>query len=327
MRVFVSWSGEASKHVAIALRNWLPLAVQTAEPWVSGEDIAPGERWAQVLGNQLDQTSIGILCVTPENRNSPWLLFEAGALGKSLSQSRVVPLLLGLTASDLIGPISQFQSLIADRDGIARLVKDLHKITATNVSDKQVEELFEVLWPRLESSFKGIPVPSSAPVELSDREMLKEILTSVRGLRVRPDERSIVAALGALQAEVRAQIAYAEEQERALTQRQAPLSFDRAIVPMRDRLERLARAIGALQVRDDIHSAALVSIYGVGDLLEAAKRLNDDLEIREYQIERDSGFADSDLYRCVQQDLAVMRRIMPLLAEASRQANQPERQE
>ena len=87
MRVFVSWSGERSREVAKAFRDWLPLVLHYAEPWVSDADIEAGERWAQSVAGELAASTFGVVCVTSENVNSPWVLFEAGALAKSLESS------------------------------------------------------------------------------------------------------------------------------------------------------------------------------------------------------------------------------------------------
>ena len=42
MRVFISWSGERSKVLAQALKEWLPLVLHNVEPWMSEVDIAAG---------------------------------------------------------------------------------------------------------------------------------------------------------------------------------------------------------------------------------------------------------------------------------------------
>ena len=34
MKVFISWSGQRSKTVALAFRDWLPLMFETIEPWM-----------------------------------------------------------------------------------------------------------------------------------------------------------------------------------------------------------------------------------------------------------------------------------------------------
>ncbi len=91
MKVFIPWSGEVSERVAIALREWLPLVVHEAEPYVSSEDIAKGKRWPMELGERLEEIGFGIICLTPSNLSSPWIHFEAGALSKSLDESQVAP--------------------------------------------------------------------------------------------------------------------------------------------------------------------------------------------------------------------------------------------
>ena len=66
--------------------------------------------------------------MTRENLNTPWLLFEAGALAKSMQDGRVVPLLLDLDFKEISGPLSQFQAKKADGTGIKELASSLDKI-------------------------------------------------------------------------------------------------------------------------------------------------------------------------------------------------------
>jgi hypothetical protein len=82
MKVFISWSGALSRALAVELREWLPMVVQQVDAWISTRDIDPGQRWALVLGQELEKSDFAIVCLTPDNRQSPWLLFEAGAVAR-----------------------------------------------------------------------------------------------------------------------------------------------------------------------------------------------------------------------------------------------------
>ena len=96
------------------------------ELFVSDKDIGPGERSMKVVESQLDGTSYGILVVTAENQSEAWLNLEAGALSKQVGRDeddvpRVVPLLVDIpNPYQLTGPISQFQAVRLDKDGIKR---------------------------------------------------------------------------------------------------------------------------------------------------------------------------------------------------------------
>src|SRR3569833_883872 len=106
MKIFTSWSGELSHKVAAHLKTWLEDVLQGSNVWVSSENIEKGSVWFSEVSDTLKDTSFGLLCVTRQNINAPWLLFEAGALSKGLSTNRVSPLLVDLTPSDLKPPLS-----------------------------------------------------------------------------------------------------------------------------------------------------------------------------------------------------------------------------
>ena len=80
MKVFLSWSGDVSQQVAIALHKWLPYVLQRVKPFLSSSDISAGENWVDLLAEELQNTNYGIICVTPYNIRKPWINFEAGAL-------------------------------------------------------------------------------------------------------------------------------------------------------------------------------------------------------------------------------------------------------
>ena len=158
---------------------------------MSDEDIAAGSRWLNEISKELVDAGVGILCITPENQASPWLLFEAGALSKTLDQTFVCPLLYGITAGQLTGPLTQFQTLVCDREGILRLLTNLNKALGSHqVAPADIEEIFEVWWPRLEARLVETPALQGATInKRSDAELLEEILTNTREQLRRENER------------------------------------------------------------------------------------------------------------------------------------------
>lgn len=110
MDVFISWSGERSRAAAEALRGWLPMIINALKPWLSSADIDKGTRWSTDVATRLEAAKVGILCLTPNNLHSDWILFEAGALSKTLENTFVCPFLIGLEPTDLEQPLAQFQA-------------------------------------------------------------------------------------------------------------------------------------------------------------------------------------------------------------------------
>lgn len=189
MKVFISWSGKRSKALAVALKDWLPLVLQYVEPWVSDKDISAGDRWAQAIAGELDSSNFGILCITPENISSEWILFEAGALSKSMLDAKVIPLLYGLELSDLGGPLSQFQALKVDEPGVLSLVKSINSVSDTKASDATVERLVPALWPDLKEKLDEIPDKEIDEKHMRPQtEILEDLVSQVRGLGSRLSE-------------------------------------------------------------------------------------------------------------------------------------------
>jgi hypothetical protein len=182
MRVFISWSGPRSRAVAEALRDWLPDVVQGVQPWLSSQDIDPGARWGTDIAAQLADTHYGVLCLTRESQNAPWLLFEAGALSKHLTIARVCPYLFEMRPADLQGPLAQFQALRADEQETLRLVHGINDARPLGrLSREQLDKAFKMWWPELEAKLKAVPPLSSRePETRSDRSILEEILLLVR---------------------------------------------------------------------------------------------------------------------------------------------------
>jgi hypothetical protein len=186
MKVFISWSGKRSKALANTLRDWLPMALQYVEPWVSDKDISAGDRWAQAIAGELEASNFGIICITPENLHSEWVLFESGALSKSMLDAKVIPLLYGLEISDLSGPLSQFQAQKLEESGIMEVVRSINKVSETKTSEQIIGQLVPALWPRLKEAVETIPDTEPSEKHMRPQhEILEELVTSVRGINSR----------------------------------------------------------------------------------------------------------------------------------------------
>ncbi|HEY2536511.1 MAG TPA: toll/interleukin-1 receptor domain-containing protein [Solirubrobacteraceae bacterium] len=191
MKIFVSWSGDKSRQVAVVLREWLPAVINSVEPFVSSKDIDPGTRWQMEVAGQLESTSYGIVCVTRDNQSAPWLNFEAGALAKVVETGRVVPLAVDLKPSDVTVPLGQFQAQPATEQGIREIVTSINSACASRLSDDLLERAFQKWWPDLSESLSEIeknstPGPARNSPRRSDRELLEEMLNTVRSLAQAP---------------------------------------------------------------------------------------------------------------------------------------------
>ncbi len=186
MKVFISWSGDRSRCVAQALRDWLPLVLHYVQPWMSQADIDAGDRWGQEVAKELEACNFGIICVTPENLNAPWLLFEAGALAKSMVGAKVIPLLYRLENSAISGPLTQFQAKKFDQTGLMEVIRSINLSASQPVPEERVKALFPALWPDFDTSIQGIPgMVTDDKLKRPQDEILEELVSSVRGLDAR----------------------------------------------------------------------------------------------------------------------------------------------
>ena len=183
MKVFISWSGPRSLELAEALKGWIRDVIQTAECFLSSEDIRAGQRWNSEINVWLAETDFGVLCVTPENIAAPWLNFEAGALAKKIGdESRVVPITLGFEPSRLDEPLKQFNGVEANKAGIKKFVQSLAEVSNSKVD---IERTFERWWPDLEERINSIPDPkdgAALPKPPDPEDVMSEILGVVKGI-------------------------------------------------------------------------------------------------------------------------------------------------
>jgi hypothetical protein len=191
MKIFISWSGERSHAVAQALRDWLPDVVQALEPWLSSTDIDAGTRWTTEIATKLEATSFGVLCLTRDNTNAPWVLFEAGALSKMLESSRVCPYVVDFELSELRPPLNQFHAVQATKGGTLVLLQSINRALGERaLSDGRLLNAFERYWPDLKTKLEALPADSENSEESrSDRVLLLEMLDLLKVVARRDEQR------------------------------------------------------------------------------------------------------------------------------------------
>ena len=173
-KIFISWSGELSKKLAEEVRLWLPGVLQFVKPYFTPSDIEKGTRWSTDIASELDSSSAGIICLTKDNINKPWILFEAGALSKNFGKSNVCTVLFNLDSSDLTGPLTSFQATKFDKTDFKKLLATINKLETAVLND-----VFEMWWPKLENKINEILKSQTSVTDnnvRSDRDLLEEIL-------------------------------------------------------------------------------------------------------------------------------------------------------
>ena len=154
-RIFVSWSGERSRSAALGLKSLLlDVLGESLDVFISA-NMEPGVVWVQELGRELEGSDFGILCLTQDNIQSSWLLFEAGAIAKNFGAARVVPYLID--DSVLTGPLSQFQHVRANHQGTLRLLESINALRETPTQLDRLRRRFDKWWADLEQTLANLP--------------------------------------------------------------------------------------------------------------------------------------------------------------------------
>ncbi len=195
MIVFISWHSDRSFAIAKALHDWLPKVVQTVKPFISSK-IEKGTSGLEKIREKLEESSFGIICLTPENRNSNWIHFEAGALSKLKDEARLWTVLYELKTTDIVAPLSQFQHTLASKGEIFSLIESINDNTSEKLDVALLRDTFEMWWPKLEEELEAVAkIPIGGDKEAraysdngdirSQKEIVEEILELVRGVNER----------------------------------------------------------------------------------------------------------------------------------------------
>ena len=157
MKILLVWSGIRSKETAEILSKWLPQVIQAVEPFLLS-DVEKGVRWRAWISDKLKDLKVAIICLTKENQNEPWVLFETGVL--SSSGVHVYPFFLDLESPNVEHPLTQFQHTLPNKQDIWRLMdainRRLEDANERPLSDWILSRAFENSWSYLKERLQEI---------------------------------------------------------------------------------------------------------------------------------------------------------------------------
>lgn len=188
MGVFISWSekGSQSHEVAKLLKEWLPRVIQKLPCFLSSHDIVAGASWLPELFSRLEESNLGIVCLTRASMARPWLTFEAGAIAKRLGEAKVCPLLIDLEKSDVEFPLAAFQLVNTSKEDIRRLLDTVNTaFPQLTLPKDELDEVFEIRWPTFEQRLETIlksAAKTQKPKPRGQAEIMEELLSLTRGI-------------------------------------------------------------------------------------------------------------------------------------------------
>jgi hypothetical protein len=187
----------------LALRNWLPAVLNYADPWVSSEDIDKGAVWNAELRAALDAACFGIICLTGENLEKPWIYFEAGAMSRTL-EKRVAPLLVGISKDEVKDPLAQFQLTAFEKEDVRKLVHSVNRASSPPIDDDRVNRQFDACWPglveavgKVRSTTVETPKQPAKAVAVAPPPLPPELVEIIKILAHHPDEEPSAADMAA----------------------------------------------------------------------------------------------------------------------------------
>ena len=168
--IFICWSRPRGGQLAELCRELLGSTIPALEDQIfTSPQIEKGARWFEEVLRQLETARVGIICLTPESLDSPWLHFEAGALLRGMHvatgaesgtpvQNRAFTFLFDVEPAALAGPLSQYQSTTANRADTRSMLLSIAAGMGTPWGPEQ-EKRFRAAWRRFEHGIDRLDIP------------------------------------------------------------------------------------------------------------------------------------------------------------------------
>jgi Domain of unknown function (DUF397) len=105
-----------------------------------------------------------------------------------VESSRVSPFLFGVTHTDLVGPLAQFQATLPELQDVTRLINSINHLSDQSIDKTRLDEAIQMWWPRLEERLQELSRQDALRTPRPQREVrdiVEEILEISRGLQRR----------------------------------------------------------------------------------------------------------------------------------------------
>lgn len=141
--IFISWSGDDSKEIALALKKVLEQKVFVGNSlccFVSDQNISSGTEWWNTVKTSLKSCKLGIICITKSNAIAPWIHYEAGAM--VAHNIPVIPLLFHCDFATLSAtPLNHNQAVqFYDEKKFLKMLCDIYdQLKYTGMSHEQIK--------------------------------------------------------------------------------------------------------------------------------------------------------------------------------------------
>ncbi len=157
MKLFLSWSKDESKQYANVFKEELPTLFPNTEIFMSDTDISMGSFSIPTIMQELENSTYGILFITPDNKDEPWINFEAGALSKGLSDMHVTPIgFRGIEMEYLSSPIKNYQGFLFEELKFKKTMNEINRLTDTPLPKKTFDVLLNSVWESLSDKIEKI---------------------------------------------------------------------------------------------------------------------------------------------------------------------------
>ncbi|MCZ6691821.1 MAG: hypothetical protein O7H41_19720 [Planctomycetota bacterium] len=155
LKVFIGWSKEPAGKIAVHLQELIELCVGNVA--ISRSHTIPKGAFSGLeISSYLDESLVGVFCLTRNNKRSHWMHWEAGALSAGMKQEgdkddpskkRVCPILFGIKNFDLDRPFQDLQTTnFEDPEDMKALIDGLAERHEGGNSQTAVDKHWKSYW-------------------------------------------------------------------------------------------------------------------------------------------------------------------------------------